>query len=273
MNVHLSRTRFSLTLLWCLAIMSSAIAGAEPDLAAAFSAANAHGTIVVVDQRRTESVQWEHNPQRAAERFSPASTFKIAHTLFALDAGVVRDEFERFAWDGVRRSFPGHDADQDLRSAMRVSAVWVYQRFAAAIGRERARSYLAQIHYGNADPGSSDGDYWLDGPLAISAREQIAFLQQLYRNRLPFTVEHQRLVKDILIIEAGRDWILRAKTGWDGRIGWWVGWVEWPEGPVFFALNIDTPARIDDLAKREQIGRAVLQSLHALPGSGAASMR
>ena len=30
----------------------------------------------------------------------------------------------------------------------------------------------------------------------------------------PFKVEHQRLVKDIMIVEAGRDWILRAKTGW-----------------------------------------------------------
>ena len=55
--------------------------------------------------------------------------------------------------------------------------------------------------------------------------EQVDFLRKLYRNELPFKVEHQRLVKDIMIVEAGRDWILRAKTGWQARvepqIGWW----------------------------------------------------
>ena len=71
-----------------------------------------------------------------------------------------------------------------------------------------------------------------------------------------------------MINEAGRDWILRAKTGWSGSIGWWVGWVEsveWPQGPVFFALNIDTPNRLADLAKREDITRSILRSIGALP--------
>ncbi|MBE9114187.1 class D beta-lactamase, partial [Nodosilinea sp. LEGE 07298] len=44
-----------------------------------------------------------------------------------------------------------------------------------------------------------------------------------------------------------------------------VGWVEWPTGPVFFALNMDTPNRLDDLYKREEITRAILQSIDALP--------
>jgi hypothetical protein len=33
----------------------------------------------------------------------------------------------------------------------------------------------------------------------------------------------------------------------------------------FFALNIDTPNRLDDLYKREEITRAILQSIDALP--------
>ncbi|MEX8195305.1 penicillin-binding transpeptidase domain-containing protein, partial [Comamonas guangdongensis] len=101
----------------------------------------------------------------------------------------------------------------------------------------------------------------------ISSFEQIAFLQRLYRNQLPFQVEHQRLVKDVMINEAGPNWILRAKTGWTGKIGWWVGWVEWPSGPVFFVLNMDTPNRLGDLAKRQSITRDVLHSLNALPTS------
>lgn len=82
---------------------------------------------------------------------------------------------------------------------------------------------------------------------------------------MPFDEADQRLVKDIMIVEAGKEWILRAKSGWEGQVGWWVGWVEWPTGPVFFALNIDTPNRLEDLHKREVIVRKVLQSIEALP--------
>ena len=230
-----------------------------------FDQFDAEGTIVVVDEREASRPVWVYEQKRANKRFSPASTFKIPHTLFALDFGVVSDEFEVFEWDGVERSFSEHNRNQDLRSAMRVSALWVYEQFAKKIGEEGARRYLALIDYGNADPTTQEGAYWVDGHLAISAYEQISFLQRLYRNELPFDVGHQRLVKDIMIVEAGRNWILRAKTGWEGRMGWWVGWVEWPTGPVFFALNIDTPNQMGDLAKREQIVRAILHSMDALP--------
>ncbi|MCP1727423.1 beta-lactamase class D [Natronospira proteinivora] len=235
------------------------------DWAGFFDEFDAKGTIVVADEREKSRAMWVYGQERASKRFSPASTFKIPHTLFALDAGAVRDEFQVFEWDGVERSFAGHNHDQNLRSAMRSSAVWVFQQFAKDIGEERAGRYLRRIDYGNADPSTDEGDYWIYGNLGISAQEQVSFLKWLYKNDLPFQSEHQRLVKDVMIVEAGTDWILRAKTGWDGQMGWWVGWVEWPSGPVFFALNIDTPNRTGDLAKREQITRAILQSIDALP--------
>lgn len=230
-----------------------------------FSEFDAQGTIVVADERTNRQSTAVYDENRAQKRYSPASTFKIPHTLFALDAGAVRDEFQVFKWDGVASVFAAHNQDQDLRSAMRNSAVWVYELFAKQIGEGRARDYLSKLNYGNADPSTQQGNYWIKGNLAISAYEQISFLKRLYKNELPFRVEHQRLVKDIMIVEAGRDWILRAKTGWNGRTGWWVGWVEWPTGPVFFALNMETPHRLADLQKREAITRTILRSIEALP--------
>ena len=238
----------------------------RPDWAAHFARFGATGTLVVVDERHAPAATLVFNRERSTRRYSPASTFKIPHTLFALDAGVVADEFQVFTWDGVPRIFEGHNQDQDLRSAMRNSTLWVYQGFARQIGETRARGYLQRLGYGNADPSASRGDYWVDGNLRISAVEQVAFLRGLHRNALPFKVEHQRLVKDLMIKEATGDWILRAKTGWEGSYGWWVGWVEVPKGAVFFALNIDTPRRLDDLPKREQVVRAVLGSM-GLPQS------
>ena len=42
--------------------------------------------------------------------------------------GAVRDEFKVIRWDGVKQDFDGWNQDQTLRSSMRHSTVWVYQR-------------------------------------------------------------------------------------------------------------------------------------------------
>ena len=128
---------------------------------------------------------------------------------------------------------------------MGVSAV------AREIGGVREKEYLTRIQYGNADP---SGGVDRSGSTAPSISAMNRWISpKLYRNELPFKVEHQRLVKDIMIVEAGRDWILRAKTGWQARvepqIGWWVGWVETPTGAVIFALNIDLPGGMKDAPK------------------------
>jgi beta-lactamase class D len=245
--------------------IAKTLANESNDWGKYFKKYQAQGTIVVLDKRDNQEKSLVFNEQRAKRRYSPASTYKIPHSLFALDAGLVKDEFQVFPWDGIERSYPPHNQDQNLRSAMRNSAVWVYDLFAKQLGDNVASNYLKKIAYGNADISTETGSYWIDGKLAISAYEQITFLQRLYRNTLPFKVAHQLLIKDIMVVEAQPQWLLRAKTGWQGRYGWWVGWVEWPTGPVFFALNIDTPNRMKDLYKRQAIVRDILRSLDALP--------
>ncbi len=238
------------------------------DISDIFAAQNVTGSLLILDARRDE--RWAHDLDRAEQRFGPASTFKIPHMLFALDAGLVKDEFDHFEWDGVERSIASWNRDQDPRSSMRNSVVWVYQGFARALGEDRERAYLESIDYGNANPGGGIDRFWLDGDLAISPMEQIAFLQRLYRNELPFSQAHQRLVKDFMIVEAGRNWILRAKTGWqvleDRQYGWWVGWIEFPDGPVFFANHIDMANGSSDAPKRQAVTRAALERLGIWPG-------
>lgn len=236
----------------------------KPGWSRFFADADAVGSILIADDRPGSPTLWAHGLDRCRRRYTPASTFKIPHSLFALDAGLIKDEFQVISWDGVQHPTPAWNKDQTLRSAMRNSVVWVYQRFAQEMGLKREAQYMRAIDYGNA-LATGEAPFWVEGSGAISCSEQITFLRRLYRNELPFRVEHQRLVKDVMVAEAGRNWILRAKTGWSGKIGRWVGWVEWPSGPVFFALNIDTPRRLEDLPKREPIARAVLRSIDALP--------
>lgn len=231
-----------------------------------FIAYNIAGTLAIKDDRKKEA--WVYDLDRAKQPFSPASTFKIAHTLFALDAGVVKDEFQFFAWDGLSRNNPAWDKHQTLKTAFKASVVWVYQDFAKKIGAAKEQRYLNKAQYGNQLLGPAVDTFWLDGSLRISAVQQIEFLQKLYNNTLPFSEAHQRLVKDLMLQEASDKWVLRGKTGWFNQqgssIGWYVGWAETLEGPVFFALNITLldPA---DLPKRQQILREALANLDVLP--------
>jgi beta-lactamase class D len=237
------------------------------DWPALFADAGVPGTLVVVDRR--DGAHWVHDAGRAQRRFIPASTFKIPHTLFALDADPALTPETVFAWDGTERSFAVWNRDHTLRSAYAHSAVWVYQELAERIGLARERRYLQRIGYGNADPGGGLTQFWLTGALRISAFEQIDLLQKLHDDALPFEVDDQHTVKDIMLIERGDGWTLRAKTGWafenEPQIGWYVGWVERRDGAVFFALNIDLPDGEKDIAKRAAIVRAALASLGALP--------
>ena len=258
------------TLLAILILFNPVVSFAEnfqerPDWSHFFTDQGVEGTIVVVDERI--GGHWVYNKARARKRYSPASTFKIPHTLFALDAGVVKDEFQVFKWDGKKRYYDSWNRDQTLRSSIRDSVVWVYQQFAKTISEKAEKEYLKKINYGNADFSGPVQNFWLDGSLKISAMEQVAFLQRLYGNELPFSVEHQRLLKDIMIVEAQKYWILRAKTGTyvnkKEMYGWYVGWVEYPDGAVFFALNIDI-VKDGDIPKRIEIAKDVLRSIKAL---------
>ncbi len=75
-----------------------------------------------------------------ATRVTPASTFKIPHALAALDSGVVSGPGEAFRYDGSPRDFESWRRDHDLRSAMRDSVVWYFQKVAERLGEERERA-------------------------------------------------------------------------------------------------------------------------------------
>ena len=135
--------------------------------------------------------------------------------LRSMPSGPGRVPGDSVGWRET--DFDGWNQDQTLRSSMRHSTVWVYQQFAREIGEVREKEYLTRIQYGNADRPSGGVDrFWLDGAPDFSHGTG-DFCENLYRNEL-VQVEHQRLVKDIMIVEAGRDWILRAKTGWQARV-------------------------------------------------------
>jgi beta-lactamase class D len=85
-----------------------------PEWKSYFETSGVAGTIVVTDLGKEQT--HVYNPQRAAEPFIPASTYKIPHSLIALETGVVKDEDQSFKWDGQKRGIEAWDRDQTFIS-------------------------------------------------------------------------------------------------------------------------------------------------------------
>jgi beta-lactamase class D len=214
---------------------------------------------------------------RSRQALLPASTFKIANSIIALETGVVTDpDKDIFKWDGTVRIFPDWNRDHTLRSAIAASAIPVYQEIARRIGADRMKAYVEMLGYGNRDIGGAPIDYfWLSGNLRISPLQQIEFLDRLRRGALPVSERSQALTRDILPVTKVRASVIRAKSGLIGvddkspaggvsaTVGWLVGWAEKGSRQTVFALNLDIrePRHI---ASRVKLAQLLLSDLEAI---------
>ena len=200
----------------------------------------------------------------------PASTFKIFSTLYALETGIATDADFVIPWDGVDHGRPAINKDLTLREAYDLSAYWYHREIARRAGPAVLKHWMDTVGYGNADTSGGFDKAWVAGNLRITPRQQIAFLENVQREELPFSERTYEIAKAIMVREDTLGHVLRAKTGWAdgpmGNVGWYVGWVEAPkgQGPYFFANRLVTtdtvppgnfgPARINiamEVLKRE----------------------
>lgn len=231
----------------------------------AFAAVTPAGELLVSD------------PQRASQRHSPASTFKIWNTAIALESGVAPDLHHGLAWNPQAR--PAQDwwpegwrRDHDLASAFRASAVWYYQELALQIGPERMGDWLDRLDYGNTDRSGGDDRFWLGSSLAISPVEQARLLAALYAGDLPLSSSTLEQLREVMLLRNGDGWRLYGKTGTfrqaEGLVGWLVGVAENGKGHTAFA----TLVQAEDLAtldrRRHAVSLAALQRLGLLAPTG-----
>jgi beta-lactamase class D len=196
------------------------------------------GTCTLIQERDAEKSLIERGD--CAARLSPASTFKIPHALVALETGVVTTtSVER--WDGVTHGQQAEwNHDHTVVSALRPSVLWFFQRIAPRIGAERMTTWLERFEYGNHDVSGPITEYWINGRLRISPREQVQFLRRFYRGKLPITPAYIEAVRQGLEQKPGTvqnalgvhrlkgDWrraTLNAKTGATSVTGLRVSWL------------------------------------------------
>ncbi len=253
----------ALTVMACGRDPSAAGATGRADLEAIFAENGVAGTFALYDMDHLTLI----NAERAQTRLVPASTFKIANTIIALETGVVKDENEIIPYGGRPQPFKTWEKDMPMREAIALSAVPIYQELARRIGLERYGEWLARLDFGNRQTGTIVDTFWLDGPLEISAVEEARFAAQLAQQKLDASSRSQSIARDIIRLESRDGKVLYGKTGWrfssTPNLGWWTGWVEQNGKISAFSLNIDMPAATD-APKRVAIGKTMLTKLGVL---------
>ena len=227
-----------------------------------FEAADVNATFILYDLQKDTIVGYDK--VRSEKRYLPASTFKIANSLIGLATGAVKTVDEPIPYNGPSNPFiAAWKEDMGLKKAIAMSNVPIYQELARRIGLTRMQKYLKDLHYGNESVGEHVDRFWLDGPLQISAVEQVLFLKGLVQETLPFSKNIQKDVKSILLIEKTNAYRLYGKTGLNAPekgIGWFVGWIEKSEGTYIFAFNMDM-TDMSDAPKRLNLSKACLTTL------------
>ncbi len=215
----------------------------------------------------------------------PASTFKIINLLIALETKTIRDENEVVKWVGATDTIkygyrPEIYHDMSVKEAFEVSAGWVFIELAKRIGKKNYKKYLTACKYGNLNLSESDDDFWNYGNFAISPIEQVEFIKNLYKQKLPFSSRTIEIVKQVMITEKTVEFVTRGKTGWtraNGQnTGWWVGYIETSDNNYFFATRLmqDRKNKREDFGNcRKEITKKIFYDLGFLKSASTITAR
>ncbi len=195
-------------------------------------------TFLAVDLKNNHC--WAINESGITQRHGPYSTFKIPHTLIALETGAVKSIDEHIEWDQVKH--PAKDfwpetwkQSHTLASAFKHSAVWYYKELVPRIDPKQYKKWLAKFHYGNQTFTPGSDDFWLNNELKISPTEQVEFIACLLKNRCGVKASNFAEFESAALQETKNDLSLYAKTGAgsidpnnnDGAFdGWYVGYIK-----------------------------------------------
>lgn len=195
-------------------------------------------TFVALDLKTNNC--WVINQAGLTQRHGPYSTFKIPHTLIALETGAVKSIDERFEWDQVKhpaKSFWPQTWKQShtLATAFKHSAVWYYQDLVPRIDPKQYKKWLSKFHYGNQTFTAGSDEFWLNSELQISPEEQVAFIKCVVTTGCGVKANNIAAFESAALQETKNAFSLYAKTGtgpldgnnFDGAFeGWYVGYLK-----------------------------------------------
>jgi len=241
-----------------------------PQAVSALAAEGVTGAVALFDSGN--GALYCSDDARCTREYLPASTFKVPLTAIGLETGVVNDAESVLHWDGQQYSNPDWNRDNTLRSAVQVSCEPCFRGIAQRIGAAALREWVTRLDYGNHETGGGSELFWLRGALRITPFQQLDFLRRLDAGKLPLSERTLDVVRDVITLDVGPDYVLRGKIGSAHppdevmEVGWFVGYVEQGERRMFFATVLDghSPG-VDPAPVRRRVTERVLRDLGALP--------
>ncbi|MDU2065180.1 MAG: BlaR1 family beta-lactam sensor/signal transducer [Sporomusaceae bacterium] len=225
-----------------------------------------NGAFVLLDLEKDHYLIYHDNNNN--EKVSPDSTYKIISSLIGLETGVLTKDNTLLAWDGTLFPIEQWNRDQTLKSAMRYSVNWYFQRVDSSVGKARLENYLKQTGYGNHDLSGGIKDFWIESSLKISPKEQVEILKKLCTYDMPFSPENIDIVKNAIKLSEQDHLVLYGKTG-TGNVngkninGWFIGFVKNGGRTYIFATNIQGNEAVDG-ANAKNITLAILKDENIL---------
>lgn len=213
-----------------------------PEFQTIIDSANVNGAILIYDFEADR--YYSNNFEWTKKGNLPASTFKIANSIIALETGIVENDSTLFKWNGEKRRLRNWEQDLIFRDAFHLSCVPCYQEIARKIGVKKMSDYLDKLDYGTMKVDSTNIDtFWLEGDSKINQFQQIDFLNRFYQSELPISERTEVIIKRMMTIEENDEYKLSGKTGWSIRNGnnngWFVGYIESQSKTYFFATNVE----------------------------------
>ncbi|AWV99476.1 class D beta-lactamase [Arcticibacterium luteifluviistationis] len=212
------------------------------------------GSILIFDANK--STYYSNDFKWAKKGFIPASTFKIANSINALENEIVENDSSMFYWDGEPKFLKSWEQDMNFYQAYQRSCVPCYQEIARKTGADKMHATLDKIGYpGMIFDSTNVDDFWLEGDSKISQYEQIIFLRRLANKELPISEHSYDIMNKIMVLKETENYTLYGKTGWavqnENNIGWFVGFAKTKGNTYFLATNVaPTEAlNIDDFVR------------------------
>jgi beta-lactamase class D len=212
------------------------------DLQELLDSSKVEGSILIFDANKNEF--YSNDFDWANKGFLPASTFKIANSINALENGIAQDTSTVFYWDGKPKYLKSWEEDMNFYQAYQRSCVPCYQHIARNTGVDKMKTTLSKIEYlGMVFDSTSIDNFWLEGNSKISQFQQIDFLKRLFNKELPIKEKTYEVMNQIMLLDENPDYTLYGKTGWaqpndSTNIGWFVGYAVTSNNTYFIATNI-----------------------------------
>ncbi|MBN1927403.1 MAG: class D beta-lactamase [Prolixibacteraceae bacterium] len=240
----------------------------EMDFKSVFDQYGVDGCFVLYNQTDNEYIRYRSD--LCDTGYIPASTFKIPHSIMALEEGIIKDTNQVIKWDGHEWPNKPWNQDQTLKTAMKYSCIWVYVGFAGQIELKKYQDYVNSFQYGNQNLAGPPTRFWLAGSFRISANQQIDFLRRFYNYELPNISRRSiDIVKDLIVIEQTSNYRFCGKTGGGmltdtDYIMWLVGYLEQNNHVYFYAMNFKSDDYDKTSIARYSITKDILRELKLL---------